>query len=335
MTSAIGRAPGPELHLLPMGAAIQRMVVTGGDGVRRDVAIGLLDGDAVRASPDYVGPIVGRYANRIAHGRFLLDDTPIRVTTNDRGHHLHGGPDGFHTRVWEVVEHAADVVEFALTSPDGDAGYPGEVAVRARYEVADAAVALTITATTDAATVVNLTSHVYLNLAGGGSIDAHLLSIPADRYTPVDDTGIPVGDHAPVTGTPFDLRTPTVLRDVLRADHPQIRTTRGLDHNYVVDGAVDAAGLRTMAVLDEPTSRTRLRLRSNQPGVQVYTGNGFDGSALDRTGRMIRQGDAIALEPQLHPDTPHHPAGPDWPTAVLRPGETYRHHMVWQFSALP
>lgn len=331
----IGHSPGPELHVLPVGATVQRLLVTGGDGVRRDVVLGLADGDAVRASTDYVGSIVGRYANRIAHGRLVLDGVAHALPANDRGHHLHGGPDGFHTRTWEVVEKSADEVTLELVSPDGDAGYPGELVVRATYRVEGDVVRLDISATTTAPTIVNLTSHAYFNLHGTGSIDDHRLQVDASRYTPVDAASIPAGGHASVDGTPFDLRRPTRLGDVVRADHPQVRDARGLDHNLVLDGS----GWRPVAVLDGPATRTRLELWSDQPGLQVYTGNFLDGTSLDRTGRMLRQGDGLCLEPQLAPDTPNRApvdgsADPDWPSAVLRPGETYRNRMAWLFSSL-
>lgn len=331
----IGHAPGPELHVLPVGATVQRLLVTGGDGVRRDVVLGLADGDAVRASTDYVGSIVGRYANRIAHGRFVLDGKEYALPANDRGHHLHGGPDGFHTRAWEVVEKSADEVTLELVSPDGDAGYPGELTVRAAYRIEEDVVRLDITASTTAPTVVNLTSHAYFNLHGGGTIDDHLLQVAASRYTPVATDSIPTGGHAPVDGTPFDLRTPTRLRDRIRAEDPQVRDARGFDHNLVLDGS----GWRPVAVLDGPATRTRMELWSDQPGLQVYTGNFLAGTSLDRTGRMLRQGDGLCLEPQLAPDTPNREpadgsADPDWPSAVLRPGETYRTRMAWLFSSL-
>ncbi len=331
----IGQAPGPELHLLPVGATVQRLLVTGGDGVRRNMVLGLADGDAVRASTDYVGSIVGRYANRIAHGRFTLDGVGRQLPVNDRGHHLHGGPDGFHARAWEIIEKSADEVAFELVSPDGDAGYPGELTVRAAYRIEGDVVRLDITATTTAPTIVNLTSHAYFNLHGDGTIDDHLLQVAASRYTPVGGDAIPEGGHAAVDGTPFDLRRPTRLGDSVRSDHPEVRDARGLDHNFVLDGS----GWRPVAVLDAPATRTRLELWSDQPGLQVYTGNFLDGTSLDRAGRMLRQGDGLCLEPQLAPDTPNREpadgsADPDWPTAVLRPGETYGNRMAWHFSSL-
>lgn len=331
MTSAtaadlvIGGGDAPELHLLEVGATVQRMVVTCGDGRRRDVALGLADAEAVRQGSAYVGSVVGRYANRIAHGRAIVAGRELRLPTNDRGHHLHGGPDGFHTRHWQVVEKSGEAATFELVSPDGDAGYPGELTVRARYAIAEDRVRLDLSATTTATTLVNLTSHTYLNLGEDGTIDDHWLQVPARRYTPVDHTSIPVGEHRPVHGTPFDLTEPRRVADVVRDPDPEIRAARGLDHNYVVDGA----GWRRVATLDAPATRTRMDLWSDRPGLQVYTGNFFDGVDRDRRGRALRQGDGIALEPQLAPDSPNRPG---WPSAVLEPGETYRTRIAWVFS---
>ncbi|WP_141012912.1 aldose epimerase family protein [Nocardioides sambongensis] len=323
----IGGGNGPEVHLLEVGATVQRMVVTGGDGVRRDVALGLRGAAAARSGTAYVGSIVGRYANRIAHGHAVVGGSELRLPLNDRGHHLHGGPDGFHQRRWAVVDRAADAVTFELTSPDGDSGYPGELSVRARYRVTADRVELDIAATTTATTLVNLTSHVYLNLDGSGSVEDHLLQVPAGRYTPVDDSSIPTGDHADVRGTGFDLTAAQRIGDVVRQPDPGIRVARGLDHNYVID----APGWRRVATLDSPAARTRMDLWSDQPGLQVYTGNSFDGTGRDLRGRPIGPRAAVALEPQLAPDSPNRPG---WPSAVLEPGETYRSRMAWVFSAL-
>lgn len=324
----IGGEPGPELHLLDVGASVQRLVVTGGDGVRRDVALGLPDAAAVRASTDFVGGVVGRYANRIAGGRFSLDGREIVLPTNDRGHHLHGGPDGFHRRRWAVIEQGADRVTYELVSPDGDQGYPGTVTARARYVVEGSQVGLELTATTTATTVVNLTSHAYVNLHGRGTIDEHTLTVPAASYLPVDATAIPLGGEVPVAGTPFDLRNGVELGRVVRSDHAQIRDAHGIDHTYMVDGR----GWRRAATLIGPRTGIGMELWSDQPGLQVYTGNSFDGTSRDLEGRLLRQGDGIALEPQLPPDSPNRP-GPLSP--VLRPGETYRSRIAWLFATGP
>lgn len=326
----IGSEPGPVVEVLTLGATVHRMVVGCGDGERRNVVLGHPDLAERRASGDYIGGTIGRYANRIAGGRFTLDGDEVRVGTHDRGNSLHGGPDGFDLRVWDVVSHTSDEVVLSLVSPDGDQGFPGTVTATVRYRVRAEAVGVEMEATTDAPTVVNLTNHAYLQLdgEGTGTVDDHLLTVEADAYTPVDDTGIPLGDHAPVEGTPFDLRTPTRIGDAVRAEHPQVVAARGIDHNYVVRGS----GLRPAAVLASPRTRTCVELWTDQPGVQVYTGNVLDGSRRGTGGGRYRQGDGIALEPQLFPDSPNRP---DWPSAVLRPGETYRSRMEWRFGTSP
>lgn len=279
------------LELLELGATVRRLVMYG-----RDVVLGYGTPAEYLASTSYVGGTIGRYANRIAGGRFQLDGRVIRVADNDRGNHLHGGPDGFDRRIWDVVEHGRAHAVLRTISPDGDAGFPGELTATARFEVLEDRVAIDLTATTDAPTVVGLTSHAYFDLG-----EDQRLSIRAQLYTPVDPTGIPVGGHLPVAGTRYDFRTARPIADV------------PIDHNFVIDGT----GLRTAAVLESPTSGTRLELRSDQPGLQVYTGGELGG---------------VALEPQRYPDSPNHV---DFPSAVLRPGETYRNRIEWVFARLP
>jgi aldose 1-epimerase len=295
--------------------------------VRRDVSVGLRGAAELLESSYYLGGTIGRYANRIAGGRFELDGEVVRVAAHDRGNHLHGGPDGFDRRVWDVVEQDVDAVRLRLVSPDGDQGFPGEVIAEADFSVTGDTVALELTATTSRPTVVNLTSHVYLNLEGEGSVDDHALEVPASAYTPVDETGVPLGGHEPVDGTPFDLRTATRVGDLVRSAHPQVALTGGIDHNLVVDGV----GWRPVAVVTSARTATRMELWSDQPCLQVYTGNFLDGTTVSRAGRLLRQGDGMALEPQLAPDTPNHP---DWPSAVLRPGDRYRSRMAWVFGAM-
>ncbi|MCD4523481.1 aldose epimerase family protein [Nocardioides sp. cx-173] len=324
----LGSAPGAVLHVLTLGATVHRLEVEAG-GPRRNIALGHRDPADYLGSSDYIGGTIGRYANRIAGGRTTLDEDELTLGAHDRGNHLHGGPDGFDRRVWEVVDAGADHAVLSLVSPDGDQGFPGTVRAQVTFTVTGHAVGVELAATTDAPTLVNLTSHAYFNLdgEGAGTIDEHRLTVPAERYTPVDATGIPLGDHAPVAGTAFDFRRPAAIGPRVRRDEEQIVLARGIDHNYVVDGK----GWRTAAVLESPASGTRLTLRSDQPGLQVYTGNFLDGSRRTAEGGLYRQGDGIALEPQLHPDSPNRP---DWPSAVLRPGETYRHRLEWELSAI-
>ncbi len=323
----LGSAPGVELELLTLGATVHRLVVGGGDGERRNMVLGHGSVADRLASDLYLGATIGRYANRIAGGRFRLGGRDVEVSTNDRGNALHGGADGFDRRLWEVREHTADVAELRLVSPDGDQGFPGELTVGVRFEVDGDTVRVTHTATTDAPTVCNLTNHIYLNLGGDGSgtVDDHLLTLAAEEYVPVDDTGIPTGGFAPVADTPFDFRTATRVGDAVRAAHPQLVASRGLDHDLVVGGE----GLRRVAVLEAPGTRTRVELWADQPGLQVYTGNGMDGAHRSTEGVAYRQGDGIALEPQLHPDSPNRPA---WPSATLLPGERYESRLEWRFG---
>ena len=323
----LGREPGPVLHLLTLGATVHRLDLTCGDGVRRNVVLGHATPEAHLASPHHLGATIGRYANRIAHGRFVLDGTVHRVAAQDGGHHLHGGPDGFDRRVWEVVAAAADRVVLRLVSGDGDQGFPGRLTAETAYAVTPQGVCIELTATTAAPTVVNLTNHTYFNLNGDGSgtVDHHRLTVPADELVPVDATGIPLGPLAPVAGTPLDLRRPREVGRVVRARDDQLEMAGGLDHCFAVRGS----GLRTHARLESPHTRTALTLRSDQPGLQVYSGNLLDGSPRSSEGLGYRQGDGLALEPELFPDSPNHP---EWPSAVLRPGETYRHTIEWLFE---
>jgi galactose mutarotase-like enzyme len=304
----IGSEPGPVVEILTLGATIHRLLVAGGDGVRRNVVLGHPDVAGRLASSDYIGGTIGRYANRIAGGRFPLGDRTVEVRTHDRGNSLHGGPEGFDVRRWDAVSHTADEVWLTLVSPDGDQGFPGTVTATVRYRVSGDTVSVEMTATTDAPTVVGMTNHAYWNLDGedAGTIDDHLLAIDADDYTPVDDTGIPLGAHQPVAGTPFDLPAPTPLGVQL-------------DHNFVVRGD----GLRRHASLASPRTATTVEVWSDQPGLQVYTGDMLDGPRHHR-----RAG--VALEPQVFPDSPNQP---EWPSPVLAPGDTYRSTIEWRFSS--
>jgi galactose mutarotase-like enzyme len=227
-----------------------------------------------------------------------------------------------------VVRHEPVDVVLSLTSPDGDQGFPGTVTATVAYRATGDAVSVTMEASTDAPTVVNLTNHAYLNLEGegAGTIDQHWLAVDADAYTPVDASGIPLGAHAAVADTPFDFRDPRPLGPAIRAEHPQVADARGIDHNLVVRGS----GFRRAAVLEAPRTRSRMELWSDQPGLQVYTGNFLDGTRRSTGGGRYRQGDGIALEPQLFPDSPNHP---EWPSATLRPESSYRHELEWRFSA--
>ncbi|MCW2819117.1 MAG: galM 1 [Marmoricola sp.] len=324
----IGATPGVVLEVLDLGATVHALHVTGGDGARRNVVLGHPGPDDHRGSTHFLGGTIGRYANRIRDGRFELDGSTVGVATNDRGNALHGGPDGFDQRTWTVEEHTADVLVLGLLSPDGDQGFPGALSVRVRFTVGDTSVRLDLEATTDAPTPVNLTSHAYWNLTGEGSgtVDDHTLQVGADRWEPVDATGIPLGDPQPVAGTPFDLRQPRRLGDLVRDPHPQVRAAAGLDHDLVLSGS----GWRRAATLAAPSVATAMELWTDQPALQVYTGNALDGTVPSTQGRSYRQGDGIALEPQLPPDSPNRRDLAE--AAVLRPGTTYAAAIEWRFG---
>jgi aldose 1-epimerase len=315
--------PGLEVGVVELGARLALLRAPDRDGVQGDVVLGLSDYTTDTA---YLGATVGRYANRIAGGRFDLDGRPYSVPCNEDRVALHGGPDGFDRQLFRadpVVEgpDGSRAVTLRRTSPDGENGFPGTLDVAVTYTVRDAELTIEHTAVTDAPTVVNLTNHAYWNLAGGGSVEDHVVTIPASRYLPVDPRLIPRGALEPVDGTPFDLRRPTRLGAHLRDGHPQLRRARGYDHTFVLDGV----GLTTAAHVEEPRSGRTLTVLTDQPGVQFYSGNMLDGTLVRRDGTAVRQGDAFCLEPQQFPNAPNEPA---FPSPVLRPGERYRSRIV-------
>lgn len=321
----LGEGGAVTVTLVALGAAVQELLVVGGDGRRRDVVLAHATATERLASPYYLGGSVGRYANRIRDGHLVVAGRTWQLPTNDRGNTLHGGPDGFDRRLWTLEDWSPERATFALTSADGDMGFPGTVDAVATYSLVDATtLRIEYAATTDATTVVNLTNHAYLNLAGHpGTVDDHLLQVAAPAYLPVDGTGIPLGAAAPVAGTPLDLTVARRLGDVVREPHPQLVAAHGIDHNYVLDPVGPAA------VLACPRARLTMTLTSTEPGLQVYTGNFLDGSRTTTSGALLRQGDGIALEAQRFPDSPHHP---EWPTSLLEPGERYRSATEWTFG---
>lgn len=316
---------GGRLRVLDAGAAAMsyRLVA---DDPTTEVLVGQHDAEGYSAglAGGYFGCIVGRYANRIAGGRFTIDGVEHQVSTNEGANTLHGGVDGFSHRTWQVLDQTETRVVLGLTSPDGDQGFPGNLEARATYEVVEDGFTLDLTATTDAPTPVCLTSHLYLNLAGGGTINDHRLQVHAEGYVPVDEQSIPKSGPVPVEGTPFDLREPTVVGEAVRVPHEQVGLAKGIDHSFDLLGE----GLREVASVVDPGSGRSLRLVADAPALQVYTGNFLDGE-LVLNGRRLRQGDAMALEPDVHPDSPNQ----DWADdVVLRPGQTWSSRMEWHFA---
>jgi aldose 1-epimerase len=321
----LGRAGGLRLEVLAYGAAVHRLEVPTAHGPR-NVVLGHRTPAGYATGSDFHGATIGRYANRVAGGRFRSGGSTYRLEVNENGNTLHGGPGGFHTRTWTTEKVGDRSVTMSLVSPDGDQGFPGELRAQVTYTVHGDEVAVDLSATTSATTVVNLTNHSYFNLdgEGAGSVDDHELRVAADSYTPVDDRLLPTGEVAPVDGTPLDLRRPTRLGDAVRTEHPQLAASRGIDHNLVPGGS----GMREVARV--ATSDLAMSLWTDAPGLQVYTGNFLDGSAVGTGGRVYRQGDGLALEPQAFPDSPNHP---EFPSVRLDPGEVYRRSIRWRFSS--
>jgi aldose 1-epimerase len=321
-----------QVGVLPFGARLAVLRAPDRDGTLADVVLGL-DAAGYAADRAYIGATVGRYANRIAGGTFVLDGRRYRVPCNEDGAALHGGPDGFDRQVYtaEPIIVAADgsrSITLRRTSPDGENGFPGTLEVAVTYRVRGTEVHIEHTATTDAPTVINLTNHTYFNLTGrAGTVEDHRVRIPASHYLPVDTRLVPRGRPSAVDGTPFDLRSPVRLGHHLRSAHPQLVLARGYDHTFVLPRRT--AGLALAAHVEEPSSGRTLTVHTDQPGVQLYTGNFLDGTTVLRNGSVARQGDAFCLEPQQFPNAPNEPA---FPSTVLRPGERYRSRIVLRFG---
>ncbi|GHH17767.1 aldose epimerase family protein [Streptomyces rubradiris] len=326
---------GTRMKVLSYGGAVQALELPDRHGRYANVVAGFGDLADYAAKSPYFGALIGRYGNRIDAGRFTLDGKPYQLDVNDGGNSLHGGARGFDKRVWDVepFTEGTDVgLRLRYTSADGEMGYPGTLRTQVTYTLTrHGDWRIDYEATTDKATVVNLTSHVYWNLAGegSGSIEDHELSIAAARYTPTDAGLIPTGELARVAGTPFDFRHAKPVGRDLRAGHEQLVLAKGYDHNWVLDKGITARP-EHVATLRDPHSGRTLKIATDQPGLQFYSGNFLDGTLTGTSGRTYRQGDALCLETQHFPDSPNHP---EFPSTVLRPGRTYRTTTIHRFSA--
>lgn len=331
----LSNGSGLSVSILTLGATLQAVHAPDRDGRLADITPGFPDVEGYLGSSDYFGATVGRVANRIAGGRFQLDGKRFEIPCNNGPNSLHGGTQGFDRRVWTIdalADGDAPSLTLGLVSPHLDQGYPGTLTVAARVTLDGALLTIRYSATTDRPTVVNLTNHVYWNLAGEGSGEdamGHLLTIPADHMLPTDATAIPTGEFRPVDGTPFDFRTPTPIGARIRdASDPQIRIGRGYDHTMVLSRAPTQEP-RLVARLAHPPSGRTLEMLSDQPGLQLYSGNFLDGSRAGKAGQLYRQGDAIALEPQMFPDTPNQPA---FGSIRLDPGEVWHRTIQVRFG---
>jgi aldose 1-epimerase len=331
-------ATGLRVAILTLGGIVQALEVPDRTGRFANVVLGFATAAAYLTDGPYFGCIAGRYANRIAGGRFALDGRAYQLAINNGPNHLHGGIKGFNKHLWEATERTGrDGLSVALRriSPDREEGYPGSLTVQVTYTLSDAdELRIDYLATTDAPTILNLTNHAYFNLAGEGSgaIEDHELQLNASHYTPVDAALIPTGEVAPVAGTPFDFTQPHPIGERLRdAGSPQIARARGYDHNFVLDRLDPADGSLVLAArVREPGSGRILEVSTTEPGVQFYSGNFLDGTLAGTSGRAYRQGDGFCLETQHFPDSPNQPA---FPSTVLHPGQEYHSTTVFSFLA--
>ncbi|AMY08008.1 Aldose 1-epimerase precursor [Luteitalea pratensis] len=326
-------AHGMEVKAITLGGIITSLKVPDKAGQLGDVVLGFDTLEGYLGKSPFFGTIVGRYGNRIGKGTFTIDGTKYTLPINNGENHLHGGPQGFDKANWkaEPFERGDSVgVVFTHTSPDGDMGYPGTVQAKVTYTLTnDNTLRIDYEATTDKATPINLTQHTYFNLAGAGNGDVlgHQLQIAADRYTPVDKGLIPTGELATVEGTPFDFRTATAIGARISADHPQIAIGGGYDHNMVF--ARTGTSLERVARVYEPTTGRTLDVATTQPGTQFYTGNFLDGTITGKGGKVYPKRSGFCLETQHFPDSPNKP---QFPSAILRPGQTYRQSTAFTFG---
>ena len=319
-----------EVCVTNFGGRIVSVMVPDKDGQMRDVVLGFDSIQDYVSKPSDFGASIGRYANRINQGRFTLDGTEYQLPQNNYGHCLHGGPQGFQYRVFDAVQPNPQELELTYMAEDGEEGFPGNITCKVLMKLTDDnAIDIRYEAETDKPTIVNMTNHSYFNLDGDAARnEAHLLTIDADYYTPVDSTFMTTGEIAPVEGTPMDFRTPTpVGARINDYDFVQLKNGNGYDHNWVLNTKGDIT--RKCATLESPLTGIVLDVYTNEPGIQVYAGNFLDGSLTGKKGITYNQRASVCLETQKYPDTPNKP---EWPSAVLRPGENYMSQCIFKFS---
>ncbi len=327
----IQNANGMEVCVTNFGGRIVSIMVPDRNDSLRDVVLGFDNIADYVNNPSDFGAAIGRYANRIDKGRIVLDGDTIQLPTNNFGHCLHGGPEGWQYQVYEGMQVNDSVLTMTMYSPDGDQNFPGAVTATVTYTLtSDNALDIKYEATTDKKTVINMTNHSYFNLSGDPSQPAtdHLLYVNADNYTPVDSTYMTTGEILPVKDTPMDFNTPkTVGEDIDNFDFVQLKNGNGYDHNWVLNTNGDINQLA--AKLTSPTSGISLEVYTNEPGIQVYSGNFLDGTLTGKNNIVYNQRASVCLETQHYPDSPNKP---EWPSAVLEPGQTYYSECIFKFT---
>ena len=325
---------GQRARISEWGATLLSFETPDRNGESRDVTLGFDSFEGWLGNPAYLGSSVGRFGNRIREGRFRLDGQDYQVATNeDRGihgaHHLHGGIAGFDKRLWHGAPSAPDAVTFSLVSPAGEEGYPGTLEVRVTYRLtADGSLVWHAEAHSDAATPVNLVHHSYWNLSGDPSqpITHHELQLEADHFLPTDAALLPTGERAPVAGTPMDFTAPQTIGARIEAEYEPLHVAGGYDHCWVLR---PGAGVRRAATLWDPSSGRTMEIFTDQPAIQLYTGNFLSGEILGKNAIPFRKFGGLCLETEGFPDAPNHP---EFPSCILRPGEHYHHTMIHRFS---
>jgi aldose 1-epimerase len=326
---------GMEVAITNFGGIVVSLKAPDRNGKYEDVVLGYDSIDGYLTNKAFFGALIGRYGNRIAHGKFTLNGTAYDLPKNDGDNTLHGGPEGFNKRWWtakDVSNSKGQALELTYVSADGEEGFPGKLGAKVVYTLNDQnELTIAYSATTDKDTVVNLTNHSYFNLAGQGNGDvlSHELMIKGDHITAVDNTLIPTGELRPVKSTPFDFTHATAIGARINQDDPQLKVGKGYDHNWVLN----VHGSRTpvlVAEAYEPKSGRVLQVLSTEPGVQFYSGNFLDGTITGKGGKVYNHRYGFCLETQHFPDSPNHPK---FPSTTLKPGQTYSTTTIFKFSS--
>ncbi len=334
----MSNANGVEVSITNFGGRIVQILVPDKDGNMQDVVLGYDNiaqyVDTAKYGGSDFGAAIGRYANRINKGQITIDGKMIQLPTNNYGHCLHGGPQGWQYQVYEGKKVNDSTITMKMVSPDGDANFPGEVTAIVTYTLtADNAIDIAYDATTTAPTYINMTNHSYFNLNGDANqiIENCMLYVNSEYMTPVDSTFMTTGEMTKVEGTPFDFRTPKAIGQDIEADNEQVKFGMGYDHNWCLNTYKDGVGNESeiAASLWSPVTGIRLDVYTNEPGIQVYTGNFLDGTAKGKYGKTYRKRAAICLETQKYPDTPNKGV---WPTALVTPEQAYHSHCIFKFS---